>query len=161
MKASVIAALSLFATPLWAGDITIEDAYARASRPGAPTGAMFMTIVNAGAEDDRLVAAASPVAKLVELHTHIEEDGVMKMREVEGGFEVPAGGTHMLQRGGDHVMLMGVTETLENGDTVPLTLTFEKAGKIELQVTVDNDRNQGMGHGMGGQGAGHGRMQSN
>ena len=148
MRVLLAAAVGLFSTPLFAGDIMIDDAYARASRPGAPTGAMFMTIMNHGAEDDTLVAAASPVAKLVELHTHIEEDGVMKMRPVEEGFEIPAGGMHMLQRGGDHVMLMGVTETLENGDMLPLVLTFEKAGEVTLEVMVDNDRDQGK-HGMG------------
>ncbi|NNL35983.1 MAG: copper chaperone PCu(A)C, partial [Silicimonas sp.] len=95
---------------------------------------------------DRLIGAASPVAQMVELHTHIEADGIMRMRPIEGGIEVQAGQTHMLQRGGDHVMLMGVTETLENGDVVPLVLTFEQAGEVELEVVVDNDREQGHGN---------------
>ena len=142
-------ALSLAATPLFAADITVEDAYARASRPGAPTGAMFMTIRNSGDADDRLVAVESPIAQLVELHTHIDDNGVMKMRPVDDGFEIPAGGEHQLMRGGDHVMLMGLTQSLENGKTVPLTLVFEKAGEITLDVTVDNDRQQGMGMGNG------------
>lgn len=147
MTRILAAMLALAATPLVAGDITIEDAYARASRPGAPTGAMFMTIVNAGQEDDRLIGVATPAAHMAELHTHTEENGVMKMRPVEEGFEIPAGGMHMLQRGGDHVMLMGVMSELVNGDTVPLVLTFEKAGEIAIEVMVDNDREQGMKHG--------------
>ena len=147
MKNTLALILTLAATPLFANDISVEDAFARASRPGAPTGAMFMTIHNAGDASDRLISAASPVAKLVELHTHIEEGGVMKMRQVEGGFEIPAGGMHALARGGDHVMLMGLTQSLENGDTVPLTLIFENAGEMALEVTVDNDREQGQ-HGM-------------
>lgn len=141
-------ALVLAATPLFAGDITVEDAYARASRPGAPTGAMFMTIRNSGEMADRLLGAESPVAQLVELHTHIDDNGVMRMRPVEGGLEIPAGGEHMLMRGGDHVMLMGLTQTLEDGATVPLRLIFENAGPIALDVTVDNSRGQGQ-HGMG------------
>lgn len=140
----------LLATPALAADISIEDAYARASRPGAPTGAMFMTIRNDSETPDRLVEARSPVAQLVELHTHIDDGGVMRMRPVEDGFEIPAGGAHELARGGDHVMLMGLTQTLENGKTVPLTLVFENAGEISLDVPVDNDRQQG--HGMMGQG---------
>lgn len=140
-------ALSFLATPLFADDITVTDAYARASRPGAPTGAMFMTIHNAGEAADRLIGAASPAAQMVELHTHIEEAGVMKMRPVEDGMEIPAGGMHALERGGDHVMLMGLTQSFEDGATVPLTLVFEKAGEITLDVIVDNAREQGQ-HGM-------------
>ncbi len=140
------AALSLLAPAAIAQDIVIEDPYARASRPGAPTGAIFMVIQNTGDTPDRLVGAASPVAKRVELHTHIEDNGIMRMREIEGGIEIPAGGTHVLQRGGDHVMLMGLTETLEDGLTVEVTLTFESAGDITATVPVDNARGQA-GHG--------------
>lgn len=132
----------MFATPLIAADISIDDAYARASRPGAPTGAMFMVIRNDADTADRLLAVASPVAQLVELHTHIEDGGVMRMRPVEDGIEIPAAGTHALERGGDHVMLMGLTQSLDDGTTVPLTLTFEKAGEVQIDVVVDNERNQ-------------------
>ena len=145
MKRILAAALCLAATPLWAADIAVDDAYGRTSRPGAPTGAIFMTIVNTGETPDRLVAAASPAARVVELHTHIEEDGVMKMRPIEGGIELAAGESRILQRGGDHVMLMGITETLDDGDVIPLVLTFEEAGEIALDVVVDNDREQGHG----------------
>lgn len=145
MKRILTLAAILAATPLMAADITVEDAYARVSRPGAPTGAMFMTIRNASETADRLIEARSPVAQMVELHTHIEDAGVMRMRPVEGGLEIPAGGTHELARGGDHVMLMGLTQTLENGTSVPLTLVFETAGEISLEVIVDNDRQQGQG----------------
>lgn len=128
--------------PLLAGDIEIIDPYARASRPGAPTGAIFMSIQNAGTIADRLVAAKSPAAAVVQIHTHIEESGIMKMREVEAGIPVPAGGTHTLSRGGDHVMLMGVTQDLVDGETVPLTLVFEIAGEVVIAVPVDNARGQ-------------------
>lgn len=118
------------------------DPFARASRPGAPTGAIFMSIQNAGTIADRLVAANSPAAAVVQIHTHIEESGIMKMREVVAGIPVPAGGTHTLSRGGDHVMLMGVTQELVDGGTVSLTLVFEVAGEFVIEVPVDNSRGQ-------------------
>lgn len=137
--ASVLAAL-----PALAGDITIGDAYARASTKMAKSGAIFMHIHNDGAEDDKLIAAQTDAARKTELHTHIMgDDGVMKMRMVEGGFTIPADGVHMLERGGDHVMLMGLTQSLAQGDVVNLTLTFNNAGDIELEVPVDLERKAG------------------
>ena len=131
-------------------DITIEDAYARASRPGAPTGAMFMTIVNAGQEDDRLIGVASNMAQRVELHTHIQDaNGVMRMVEVEDGIAVPAHGSALLQRGGDHVMFMGLNQPFVDGESFPVTLTFERAGEIVVQMPVDSERQpKHGGHGM-------------
>ncbi len=146
MKYALTLVSLLLATPLSAGDILIEDAYARSSRPGAPTGAAFMVIRNTGSADDRLIGAESGAAKLVELHTHIEEDGVMKMRPVEEGFAVPAGETHELARGGDHVMLMGLVTPLEDGGSVEIKLIFETAGEMEITVPVDLSRGQ-MQHG--------------
>jgi len=142
------------AVPAFAQDIMIGDAYARSSFPGAKTGAVFMMLQNHGAQDDRLIAASSPAAARVELHTHIAgADGVMKMREVEDGFVVPATGMHALQRGGDHVMLMGLNAPLVQDEAITLTLTFEKAGNIELIVPVDSERaaqEAPMGHGAQG-----------
>ncbi|WP_193140595.1 copper chaperone PCu(A)C [Meridianimarinicoccus sp. MJW13] len=141
-----------------AADIIVTDAYARSAGKAAKSGAAFLVIENTGAEDDRLVAAAAPVAHRVELHTHKEADnGVMQMIHVEEGFPVPAGGKHMLMRGGDHVMFMGLTQPMEPGATFPLTLTFEKAGEMTVDVVVDLDRKPGEGgHGM--HQAGHGDM---
>jgi periplasmic copper chaperone A len=134
-----------FAMPALAADIEISDAYARSASPTARTGAAFMQIVNHG-EADRLIGAASPAADLVQLHTHISDgDGVMKMQHVEEGFEVPEGGTLALERGGNHVMLMGLTAPLEQGDTMSLTLTFEKAGDMTVDVPVDLERMPGSG----------------
>ncbi|GGE19530.1 hypothetical protein GCM10011360_05350 [Primorskyibacter flagellatus] len=124
-------------------EIVINDAYARSSGPAAMAGAAFMEIVNTGAEDDRLVAVRSDAAKKVELHTHIAGDGgVMKMREVEGGFPVPAGGHALLARGGDHVMFMGLAGPFEQGGTVPVILVFEKAGEIAVEIPVDLERQE-------------------
>lgn len=151
------AAAVALAFPALAQGITISDAYARSASPSAKSGAAFMTISNAGPEDDRLIAARSDAAERVELHTHlIDANGVARMVEVEDGFPIPAGGSHALERGGDHVMFLGLTAPFEPGGTVPLTLVFEKAGEIALEVPVDTSR--GPAQGMG-QGHGHGAMQ--
>ena len=139
-KLTFAASTALMTLPAFAGEmkLMIHDAYARS---GAKTGAAFFHIMNHTDEDDRLIAAASDVAKRVELHTHIEDaNGVMRMRELEAGITVPAGGMHMLKRGGDHVMFMGLEAPLEQGSTIDVTLTFEKAGEIVVEIPVDNER---------------------
>ncbi len=140
MLATVAAAI--LTTAAWAQDsITVEDAYARSSGKSAKAGAAFMMIQNAGEADDRLIAAESDVAARVELHTHqVDANGVAKMIHVEEGFVIPAGETHMLKRGGDHVMFMGISAPFEHGATVPVTLIFEKAGEIEVDIPVDLER---------------------
>ena len=151
-----VAAMAMgFGAAAWAEGIVVEDAYARASTPTAKSGAAFMVLMNTSDQDDRLVAAKSDVAARVELHTHREiADGVMKMMEVEEGFAIPAGGTHMLARGGDHVMFMGLNEPFADGDTVAVTLVFEHAGEVAVEIPVDLNRKpeHGSGHG-----AGHGQ----
>ena len=138
---AAITVASLIAVPAFAGDITVTDAYARSGSPSAKSGAAFMMIANTSAEDDQLIAATSDAAARVELHTHKETgDGVMQMMEVEGGFTIPAGGSHMLMRGGDHVMLMGLNGPMEDGKSVTITLSFEKAGDVELEVPIDLKR---------------------
>ncbi|MFS4580508.1 copper chaperone PCu(A)C [Phaeobacter sp. C3_T13_0] len=138
--AAVIAAAS-FATAGFAADVTVMDSYARVSSKSAKSGAVFMMIENTSENGDRLIDARSDAAKLVQLHTHKEGDnGVMQMLHVEEGFAIPAGEIHMLQRGGDHVMLMGLTKSLAHGDNVDLTLVFEKAGEVSVTVPVDLER---------------------
>ena len=139
-------------------DIVVSDAYARASMPGARTGAAFMVIRNTGAEDDRLLSASSDAAARVELHSHIDQGGgVMKMREAEEGFAIPAHGDHALARGGDHVMFMGLAAPFDDGAEVSVTLTFEKAGDIVVAIPVDLERMPD--HGAGGHdGMDHGKM---
>ena len=150
-----VAAMAMgFGAAAWAEGIVVEDAYARASTPTAKSGAAFMVLMNTADQDDRLVAAKSDVAARVELHTHREiADGVMKMMEVEEGFVIPAGGTHMLARGGDHVMFMGLSEPFADGGTVAVTLVFEHAGEVAVEIPVD--LNRAPAH--GGHGAGHGQ----
>jgi copper(I)-binding protein len=116
--------------------VHVEDPYAMIS-PAGNSGAAFMRIADHGTAGDRLIAADSDVARRTELHTHVEgADGVMRMLEVEEGFAIPPGGTHLLERGGDHVMLMGLTRPLAEGDVITLTLTFEKEGEVLVEVPV-------------------------
>ena len=155
---SLAAAAAIFALPALACDgFKAHDPYARASHMHAQAGAAFMILHNRGDSDCRVVEARSDVAQRVELHTHIEDDqGVMRMVEVEGGFPLPAGGEHGLVRGGDHVMFLGLNRPLQQGDTVALTLVFEDGAEVALEVPVDNER-QPMGHGHShGHGHGHG-----
>lgn len=148
----------LLASPALA-DIEITDAYARASGPSAKAGAAFLTLQNTGDADDRLIGVTTTVAKRAELHTHRDMgEGVMKMMEVEEGFPIPAGGSHQLARGGDHIMLMGLTESFDQGKILHLTLTFEQAGDIAVDIPVDLERSDrpadhgGMDHTAAGQG---------
>lgn len=116
--------------------ITVESPFARPSPAEGGNGGAFMTIVNAGGTADRLVSGQSSAAKSVELHETTEEDGIMKMRPVPGGFEIPANGRLELKPGGKHVMLIGLTAALAAGQTVEITLNFEKSGAIKLEVPV-------------------------
>lgn len=144
LKTLAIAAIgaAAFALPgLAQSVISVEDAYARASSPIAKSGAAFMMINNSGDEADRLIGVRTDIARKAELHTHIDDgNGNMSMRKVEGGFVVPANGTHVLKRGGDHVMMMGLTGPLNHGDILRMTLVFEQAGAIDLEVPVDLER---------------------
>lgn len=127
-----------------AQDIQIEHQYARAASPIAKTGAAFMHIMNIGHNNDRLIAARTDAAKMPELHTHIMEDGVAKMRQVEGGIKILAGEAAILERGGLHVMMMGLTRPFIQGEVITLTLVFENAGEITIEVPIDNERQGNM-----------------
>lgn len=134
-----------------AGALHVGHPWARASAGAAPTGAAYLTIENRGAVADRLLAVETQASRRAELHTHLEENGVMKMREVEGGIELPAGATVALAPGGLHVMLMGLAAPLEEGARFPLTLVFEKAGRLEVEIAVEP-----MGYRPEGAAQGHG-----
>jgi copper(I)-binding protein len=154
--ASLTAAAFFAAGAAFAHDgVHVENAYVLTSGPGAMSGAVFLEIVNhSTTSPDRLVAASSDAAQRVELHTHlIDANGVARMVEVEGGFAVEPGETHVLERGGDHIMLMGLTRPLADGDTIQLKLIFEREGEMIVEVPVDLDRAPAAGHGAH---AGHG-----
>ena len=118
------------------GDITIQEPWARASLGNAPNSAAYMTLETMGTAPDRLVSGSTPVAQRVELHTHVMEGGIAKMRPADG-IEVVPGAPTVLEPGGPHVMLSGLTQKLEAGATVPLTLVFEHAGEVTLDVPVE------------------------
>lgn len=129
------AATLLLAVAAHAADtLKIEQPWARATPGGAKNGAAYMTLESADA--DALVAASSPVADKVEIHTHAQEGGVMKMMRVE---EVPLdpGKKVELKPGGEHVMLIGLKRPLKEGERFPLTLTFRNAGKRQVEVRVE------------------------
>ena len=119
----------------------VEDAYARSASAVAQTGAAFMAITNHSDMDDRVVSATSDAAQRVELHTHIEDgNGVMRMVEVEDGFSIAAGETHMLARGGDHIMFLGLTAPFVHGEEIEVTITFEHADPVTMMIPIDLER---------------------
>ena len=130
-----------------ADGIEVQAPFALIS-PAGQSGAAFMRIENTGSADDRLIAARADIAERVELHTHIIDDiGTMRMMEVDEGFSIPAGGHHLLERGGDHVMFLGLREAPEAGAEIPLTLVFESGLELTLQVPVESPGGHGHGHG--------------
>lgn len=128
------------------GSLVVVSPWARATTAKAVTGAAFFSVLNPGAEDDALLAAASPVADKVELHTHIHDNGVMRMRPVET-IPVAAGGMAELKPGGLHVMLIGLKQPLVKGTRFPVTLTFARAGTATVMVEVGEPGAGMPGHG--------------
>lgn len=116
-------------------DITVVDAYVRMVPPGTPTTGAFMTVKNGGSADRKLMKADSPVAKAVELHNHINDNGVMKMRPVKE-IDVKSKGQAELKPGSYHVMLIDLKQVLKEGDTVPLTLTFDDGSTKKIDAPV-------------------------
>tara|TARA_Y100000589_G_C27128661_1_gene619627 strand:- start:841 stop:1386 length:546 start_codon:yes stop_codon:yes gene_type:complete len=117
--------------------ILVEKAYVRASSQLAKSAAVFMEIRNTLSRGDRLVDVKSDVAKKVELHTHIKsDDGVMQMRRIEDGLVVSGNGLLKLERGGNHIMMMGLFQPFVDGEAISLTLIFETAGSIDLEIPI-------------------------
>ena len=154
-KSTLFAGLLALMPGFASADVMIEDAYARVSSAMAQSGAIFMTLHNHNDFAEVLIGASSDVAQRVELHTHIQNaEGVMRMVEVEGGIAMAPDETVMLERGGLHVMLLGLTRTLEHGDSFTLTLEFQNSDPITIEVPVDLERMPS--HGTGGMQ--HGQM---
>lgn len=144
---TLLLAVSAFAQDYKLGTLEIDHPYARATMPGAPVSGGYMVIRNTGNEADRLIAGSADFAGKVEIHEMKMENDVMKMREVEGGLEIPAGGEVTLKPGGYHVMFMKLGEQLNEGEKRKVTLTFEKAGTIEMDFNVEVVKPGGMKHG--------------
>jgi copper(I)-binding protein len=118
------------------GTLEIGHPWARATPPTAPAGGGYLTITNKGTTEDRLVSIKSPAAGAVQVHEMRMEGNIMRMREVEGGLAIPPGATVALAPGGLHLMMMGLKEPLKQDESVPVTLVFEKAGSIDVELAV-------------------------
>jgi len=137
---SACIALTLATTVALAADfqlksLDIKQPFARATPPGAKAAGVYMTIVNKGNEADRLLSASSPVAGIVEIHEMKMEGTLMQMRAIKD-LEIKPGATVALKPGGYHVMLMELKQPLKEGETVPLTLRFEKAGSVDVKASI-------------------------
>ena len=118
------------------GSISVLHPWARATPGPAKAGAGYLGIKNDGTTADRLVKAESKLSKRTEIHTHLMDDGVMRMMHVEEGVEVPSGQEVTFEPGGLHIMFMGLKSPFKEGESLPVTLYFEKAGKVDVELTV-------------------------
>lgn len=142
-KTLLIAALlspSLFASAheYTLGELHITHPWSREMPPVAPTAAAYFVVHNKGAEADRLLSVSTPHAGKAELHEHIHADGVMKMQQVQN-VTIPAGGEVKFEPMGYHVMMFDLQQQAKDGERFPLTLTFEKAGQLDVEVAVHKD----------------------
>lgn len=138
MGALCLAATAIAASPqsFTAGEIHIDRAWARPTPAGAPTGGGYLTLINRGRTPDRLKSASSPVAQRVELHETTMTGGVMRMRPLSAGVILTAGATVSFQPGGRHLMLVGLARPLIVGQRIPVTLRFERAGEVRIELRV-------------------------
>ena len=154
MGLALAAGLALFSAPspaheVEAGELEIEHPWARPTVSVQKTGAAYLVVRNHGATADRLLGASTPEAERVELHgSTVSADGVASMREQEGA-EVPAGGELKLAPGGLHLMLVNLKGRLFEGTTIPMTLVFERAGEVPVEVMVERNSSAGPDHGEG------------
>jgi periplasmic copper chaperone A len=118
------------------GSIHITQPWTRATPKGASSGAGYLTVTNSGPAPDRLSCAGTDVAAQCQIHTMSMENGLMKMRPVEGGLEIKPGETVTLKPGGDHMMFVKLKHPLQTGNTVGATLQFEKAGTVKIEMPV-------------------------
>ena len=141
VAAFALAALSVAAAGAQAADydvgsIHITQPWARATPKGASSGAGYLTVTNTGSAPDRLTCAGTDAAAQCQIHTMSMENGVMKMRPLEGGLEIKPGETVTLKPGGDHMMFVKLKHPLETGKTVEATLQFENAGTVKVELPV-------------------------
>ena len=118
------------------GDIAVTGAFTRAMLPGAPSAGGYMVITNSGAAADRLTGVTSEAASNVDIHQMKMNGDVMEMAAVEGGLEVPAGGSVELAPGGYHLMMTGIEQPFDEGECVDITLHFEHAGDLDVLLNV-------------------------
>jgi periplasmic copper chaperone A len=153
------AALPAQAEDVTVGALKISAPWARATPKGASVGGGYMTITNTGTAPDRLIGGASDISKSFEVHEMKMQGGVMKMRPVAGGLEIKPGQTVSLDPSGYHIMLMGLKRQLKQGEHFKATLQFAKAGKVDVDFTVEGIGAQTGGHSMPGMQMDHNKMQ--
>ena len=137
-RLSMLAAGLLFSAGVLAGaadNVSVQDPYVRLAPPNAAATGAFMVIRNTGDQDVKVVKADNPVSKATELHTHLNEGGVMKMRPVPA-IEIKAKGEAVLKPGGLHVMMIDLKAPLKEGDSVPITLTFDDGSSKQVDARV-------------------------
>ena len=119
------------------GPIEVIRPWSRATPKGATTGAGYVTLRNTGTTPDRLIGGSTEVGKRVEIHTMEMAQGVMRMRQLTGGLEIKPGETVELKPGSLHLMFVDLTRPLQNGEHIKGTLVFERAGKVDVDYTVE------------------------
>lgn len=139
--ASLALLATIFAAParaqeVKAGDLVITQAWSRATPGGAKIGGAYLTIENKGAAPDRLLGGSADIAGKLEVHEMATVNGVMKMRPVEKGLAIEPGKTVKLAPGGYHLMMFDLKSPLKQGDRIPVTLEFEKAGKVQVSLDI-------------------------
>lgn len=149
MAAALFAALALpaQAADVMVGHLKISAPWARATPKGAPVGGGYLTITNMGSEPDRLIGGSTIICKRVEVHEMKMDKGIMKMREMANGLEIKPGQTVTLDPEGYHIMFVGMKQPLKKGEHVKVSLQFAKAGKVDVDFTVEGI---GAMHGGGG-----------
>ena len=145
----VISGSSARAEEVKAGDLVISQAWSRATPNGAKIGTGYFTIENKGTTADKLVGVSGEVSDKIEVHEMSMNNGVMKMRPVDGGLTIEPGKTVKLSPNGYHLMIMDLKSPLKQGGKVPVTLEFEKAGKVAVTLDVQGIGAQAPGGGDG------------
>ena len=135
---AAVCAGSVSAQEIKAGGLVLSHAWARATPGGAEVGGGYLTIDNKGTAPDKLLGGSSPAAAEIEVHEMAMKNDVMTMRPVSGGLSIPPGQTITFAPGGYHIMMMGLKAPLKQGDRVPMTLQFEKAGNVDVTLDVQS-----------------------
>lgn len=126
------------AADVTAGGLTISTPWSRATPKGAPAGVGYLTITNHGGTPDRLIGGQSDVSSRIEIHEMSMDNGIMRMRPMAQGIEIKPGETVALKPGGNHMMFVGLKGQLTQGQHVKATLSFEKAGKVDVEFSVES-----------------------
>lgn len=134
----IVSATASLAHGFKAGDLEIEHPWSRETPAGAKVAGGYFTVKNPGGAPDRLLSVTSDISAKTEIHEMAVNDGVMTMRQVEGGLEIPAGGALELKPGSYHLMFMGLKSQPRKGEHFDATLTFEKAGSVMVEFQVDD-----------------------